>query len=77
MKILSKLPKYYKALVGFVAPGASVIGLAVLPGSDGGTAITQPEWISAVVAAIVTSAAVGATKNQPTTPPSPPSDSEA
>lgn len=66
---LKNLPQYWKMVAGFLAPGASVIGLAVLPGSDGGTAITQPEWISAVVAAIVTSAAVGATRNRPPAPP--------
>lgn len=60
---VKNLPQYWKAVAGFLAPGASIIGLSVLPGSDGGTSITQAEWISAVVAAIVTSAAVGATGN--------------
>lgn len=54
---------YLKAVVGFVAPGAVVIGSAVTPASDGGTAITWPELVTAGVACIVTAAGVYATKN--------------
>lgn len=62
---IKNFPRYWKAAIAFAAPAASVIGLAVLKGSDGGTAITQSEVITAVVAAIVTSAGVAAKGNAP------------
>lgn len=49
---------YWKGILGFIAPGAVIIGSSVLESSDGGTAITSAEWITAVVAMIVTGAAV-------------------
>lgn len=45
---------YLKAFVAFIAPGAVVIGAAVTDESPGGSAITQGEWITALVACIVT-----------------------
>ena len=72
MMNLKNLPRYWKAVMGFVAPAASVIVISVTSGSDGGSVITKAEWITAVAAAIVTAAAVGAVKNQP----APPSNNE-
>lgn len=54
---------YLKAVVGLIAPGAVVIGAAVTAASDGGTAITGAEWVTAVVACIVTAAGVYVTPN--------------
>lgn len=54
-----------KAILAFISPGAVVIGSAVLEKSPGGTSITTAEWITAAVACIVTSAAVGAATNGP------------
>jgi hypothetical protein len=45
-----------------------VIAVAAFPGSDGGSHITQAEWIAAAVAAIVTSVGVGAKGNAPKPP---------
>lgn len=50
---------YWKGILAFLVPGAVIIGSAVTSGSDGGTTITQAEWITAVVAMIVTGGAVG------------------
>jgi hypothetical protein len=50
---------YWKAIIAFLVPGAVVIGSAVTSGSDGGTSITSAEWVTAVVAMIVTGGAVG------------------
>lgn len=61
---MNKLAPYYKALVAFVAPGAVAIGTAVTEGSQGGSSITSAEWISALVACVVTSAAVYGTPNR-------------
>lgn len=49
---------YLKALVAFVVPGAVVLGSAVTDASDGGATITTAEWVTALVACIVTSGAV-------------------
>jgi predicted membrane-bound mannosyltransferase len=67
-----------KAVVGFVAPAAVVIGSSVTSASDGGSTITQAEIVTAVVAAIVTSAGVFGFKNKPAKgQPSKPDVSEA
>lgn len=56
--IVDRVAPYWKALVGFVAPGAVTIGSAVLASSDGGSRITVTEWVTALVACVVTSSAV-------------------
>jgi hypothetical protein len=62
---MSKVKPYLKAVVGFVAPGAILIGSAVTEQSPGGTTITGAEWITAAVTCVVTSAAVWGFKNTP------------
>ena len=54
------LGDFLEGLITFLAPGASVVGAAVLMGSPGGERITAAEWITACVAAVVTSAAIDA-----------------
>ena len=56
---------YWKAILGFIVPGAVVIGSAVTDVSDGGSTITGAEWVTAIVAMIVTGAAVGTKSNAP------------
>lgn len=68
---LNNFPRYWKAFIAFIAPAAVIIGASTLSGSDGGSAITKAEWITAAVAAVVTSAGVGATKNRQDPPPPP------
>jgi hypothetical protein len=63
-KVVDTIARYRKAVLGFIAPGAVIIGSAVTDSSDGGSAITGAEWITAVVACIVTGAAVGAVGNK-------------
>ena len=55
-----QVTKYWKALIGFVTPGAVLITAAVTEGSPGGTTITQAEWITAVCAMVITGGAVAA-----------------
>lgn len=62
--MLTKIAPYWKAVVGFVAPGAVLIGAAVTESSAGGAAITQAEWVTAAVACVVTSAGVYAATNK-------------
>lgn len=54
------LNNFLGSLLAFLAPGAAVVGAALLVGSPGGTIVTAEEWIAACVAAVVTSAAVRA-----------------
>lgn len=58
------MEKYFKSILGFIVPGAVVIGSAVLADSDGGSAITGAEWVTAIVAMIVTGGAVYAAPNK-------------
>jgi len=62
---MKNVGRYYKAIVGFVAPGAVVIGSAVTDSSSGGSTITTAEWVTAAVACVVTSASVAAVANRP------------
>ncbi len=55
---MNKFAPYWKAAVGFIAPGASLLIAAVLPSSDGGSAITLAEWITAGATCVVTAGAV-------------------
>lgn len=55
---MTKLAQYWKGVLAFVGPGAVIIGSSVLTGSDGGTAITTAEWVTAAVACVVTSGLV-------------------
>jgi hypothetical protein len=59
---------YWKAILAFLVPGAIIIGSSVLGDSDGGSTITGSEWVTAVVAMIVTGAAVGVKGNAPEIP---------
>jgi hypothetical protein len=52
-------------VVGFVVPGAVIIGSSVTSGSDGGSHITTAEWVTAIVACLVTSGGVAAATNAP------------
>ena len=61
--MIEKIEPYWKAVVGFIAPGAVIITASVLPGSDGGTAITLAELVTAACACIITAAGVYATPN--------------
>ncbi len=63
---MNSFAPYWKAVVGFVAPGAVVLGSAVTEASSGGEAITAAEWVTALVACVVTSAAVYTVPNSTT-----------
>lgn len=64
MKVLSRVPYYWKAVMGFLAPAAVVISSATLDGSAGGDRITQGELITALCAAVITAGAVGIKGNK-------------
>ncbi len=56
---------YAKAAVAFIVPGAVLIGSAVTEQSPGGAAITTAEWVTALVACIVTAGTVWGMPNAP------------
>ena len=57
---MSKIAPYWKAVFGFVAPGVALLGAAVTEQSPGGSSITTAEWVTAVIACVVTASAVWA-----------------
>ncbi|MGV0109846.1 hypothetical protein [Arthrobacter sp. CP30] len=60
---MNKLAPYAKAVVAFIAPGATILTGAVLENSVGGTAVTQGELITAICATVITAAGVYAIPN--------------
>ena len=62
--MIDKVAPYYKALAGIVVPFLTSVGAALLESSDGGTAITTHEWITAVVVAVVAGGAVFTVPNK-------------
>lgn len=54
------LNSFLGSLLAFLAPGAAVVGAALLVSSPGAQHVTSEEWLAAAVAAVVTSAAVRA-----------------
>lgn len=59
------LRPYRKALAGLLAPGVTVLLLALLPASPGGWAIVGAEWSAAVTACVTSALAVYGVKNKP------------
>ena len=72
-----KWQEYWKAIIAFIVPEAVIIGSAVNGDSDGGSTITSAEWVTAIVAMIVTGGAVGfGPRNADPTPTPPPATTE-
>jgi hypothetical protein len=61
---MDAIAPYWKAVIGFIAPGATVIISALVEASDGGTRVTGSEWLMALMTAIVTAAAVYTVPNK-------------
>lgn len=61
---MNTIAPYMKAVVAFIAPGAVSLIAALNDDSKGGDAIVQSEWIAALLACVVTAAAVYAIPNR-------------
>ncbi len=61
---MDKITPYLKTVFGFLTPGAVILGSAVTEASDGGANVTQAEWITALVACIITGSLVFAVPNK-------------
>lgn len=62
---MEALAPYYKAVMGFLAPAATIVIASVLEGSDGGSRITGSEWITALATAVLTAGSVYTIRNKP------------
>jgi hypothetical protein len=60
-----RIGSYAKAIVGFIAPGVVTIGGALTVNSDGGGNVTPYEWVTALIACLVTGGFVAAVPNKP------------
>lgn len=65
---MNRIGEYWKAILGFVAPAATVLVSAVTDPSDGGSTITQAEWVTAACAAVITGGLVAVKGNDPARP---------
>jgi hypothetical protein len=61
---VSSILPYLKTVFGFFTPGAVILGSAVTATSDGGANVTQAEWITALVACVVTGSLVFGVPNK-------------
>jgi hypothetical protein len=64
MNLLDKVRLYAKAVIGAISPGVVSLVAAVQDGSQGGQAVTVPEWVGIVAACILTGGAVYAVPNR-------------
>ncbi len=62
---MPNLAQYWKAILGFIVPGVVTLGSAITDGSDGGSRITATEWVTALIACVLTAGAVAAKANAP------------
>ena len=65
MTVANWIEKSWKAIVAFVTPGVVVLSSAILATSDGGDTITSNEWITALVASLVSSVGVWTVRQKP------------
>ena len=65
--MLDKIAPYWKAVIGFVTPGVVALVAAVQESSDGGAAVTGPEWVGILAACVITGGAVYTVPNRPST----------
>lgn len=61
---MEKIAPYYKAVIGFITPGVVALVAAVQDGSQGGSAVTGPEWVGIGAACVLTGSLVLATPNK-------------
>lgn len=61
---MNKLKPYAKAVAAFVVPAAGSIVGAMQDGSDGGSAITAAEWITALILGVTSSGFVYGVPNK-------------
>jgi hypothetical protein len=61
---VNKIAPYFKAVAGFLVPFAGAVLAAMQDVSLGGSEVTQQEWLTAALTALVTGGAVFAVPNK-------------
>jgi len=61
---MDKIAPYYKAVAGFLIPFLTQIAAALTARSDGGTTITQSEWLTAILTSLAAGGVVFAVPNK-------------
>jgi hypothetical protein len=62
-RLVQRIDEARKAIAGLLVPGLTVLGTAVLDGSDGGSRITTAEWIAVAIASLGTGGLVYGLRN--------------
>jgi hypothetical protein len=62
---MNSIAPYWKAVVGFIAPGAVILTYAVTADSAGGDFVTTGELVTALCACVITGAGVYSKSNRP------------
>lgn len=65
MTLFEQIQASWKAVVAFIVPGVAILLSSVLEGSDGGSAITTAEWITAIGTCFLTAGTVWSVPNVP------------
>ena len=63
---MGTIAQYWKAIMAFIAPGASLLLAAMQDNSLGGSVITANEWYTAAITCVITSSVVAAKGSAPT-----------
>jgi hypothetical protein len=61
---MEAIAPYWKAVMAFLAPAATIVIASVLETSDGGSRITGSEWITALATAVLTAGTVYTVPNK-------------
>lgn len=61
---MNSIAPYYKSVTAFVVPFLTQVIAALTEGSQGGTAITTSEWLTALLTSLVAGGAVFAVPNK-------------
>lgn len=65
--MIDKIAEYRKAIAALLVPALLVLGASLLPDALGVVEVTATEWVAIAIAALGTSAVVGAVPNAPST----------
>lgn len=62
---MTLINEYRKAIAALLVPPLALLGVALTDASDGGGAVTGPEWVNIAIAALLGTTAVALIPNEP------------
>lgn len=62
---MTKINEYRKAFAALLVPPLALLGVALTAASDGGSAVTGPEWVNIAIAGLLGTTAVALIPNEP------------